>query len=157
MTDPAPLPLSAPRPISATLAAAIAVATAAGAGLLAQRAFPPDGLISVVFGVTTAVIHALIGDALAPRVRRALAGAEALTVVLGALAAAGLLGLLVVQGQTAPFYRATWGPLGDAILGLRIDDALRSLWFAGLAGVGGGTGLLAAVRRARIRPRRPDQ
>lgn len=156
MNDPGHRPPPASRP-SPSRAAAIAVVASAGAGLLAQRAFPPDGAISLVFGVTSAVIHGVVADALPPRLRSALASAEAFSVALGALAAACLLALLVVQRQTPAFYRAVWGRMGDAIVALRVDDTFRSLWFAGLVGVVAGTALLAAAPLARRRLRSRDQ
>lgn len=128
-------------------AAAIAVAAATTAGALLQLALPPDRTVTAVFGVSAAVLHGVVVDALPARLRRALTGLEAFATILGALALAGILGTLVLQGQPASFYRSSWGPLAGPLLALRVDDTFHSLWFAGMAGVFAGSVVLSAAQR----------
>ncbi|MGB8932237.1 MAG: cytochrome c biogenesis protein ResB [Anaeromyxobacteraceae bacterium] len=147
MTERDPQDPAIPPTHSGSLAAAIALGVAATAGGLLQLAVPPDRTVTAVFGVSVAVIHGVVVDVLPARLRRAFTDQEAFATMLGAIAAVGILGTLVLQGQPASFYRSAWGVVGGAIVALRVDDLFHSRWFAGMAGVFGGSVILSAAQR----------
>lgn len=135
------------RPTSEALAALAAIAIAVAIGGLMQLAISRDRAVAAILGASMAVLYGVVVEQLSARWRRALVGHEAFATVLGVLAAIGIAGTLVVQGQPAPFYGATYGRLAAPLLALGLDDAFHSLWFAGIAGVFCGSILLSAAQR----------
>lgn len=102
---------------------------------------------AAIAGVATFAMSQLLPG----RWREVMSGFRFTSVLLVVLALAAALGTLILQGRPLEEYPAKYGPVGDLIVALRLDDLFHSLWFACLVALFGAAVVNSALLRLPVR------
>lgn len=130
--------IAATPPVAAPVTAAnretrqttLLVASALGLGGALQIFIEP-GPWALVLGAGVAGVFVFALSLVLPgRWRETLSGFRFTSTLLGAFAAAAVLGTLILQNRPMAFYESRYGAVGSLIVALRLDDIFHSLWFA---------------------------
>jgi hypothetical protein len=132
---------------------ALLVAGVVLAGSAAQLFVAPGPWALVTSAVLAGTAVFVLGFIVPGSLRHTLTSFRFVAVLLVALAAAAILGTLILQGKPEALYRQKYGAVGELIMALRLDDIFHAVWFGGLIALFGASVLSSAILRWPVRLR----